>query len=130
MKQVTSKRYRCIHASAPEEFEIRINAVLQEHPMAKCEIDQLLPYTCHAWFNVTVNIPESLADEYELKGDVHYCIECPFLDRPRNSNKNQKRFPCQYADYGMSLTDARCCDRYYEWKEREAADEDRVQRVG
>ena len=130
MRQVTSKRYRCIHASCPEEFEILINEILMEHPKADCNIDHLLPYTCHVWYSVTVNVPETLADKYELRGDMHYCIECPHIDRPRNSNKNQKTFPCQYANYGMTRTDSPCCDRYYEILEKEADDEDRVQRAG
>lgn len=118
MQYKRSKGYRCIKADTPEEFEKAVNEVLIEHPSAEMKIDTLIPLMCHAWFNVDRYIAENKAEKYELKGEVHYCIECPYLDRPLRSNKSQKRFPCQYAEYGISMTDSRCCDKFYEWMER------------
>lgn len=117
MKWMRSKQYRCIHESTPEEFERHINEVLIKYPSAKMEIDGQIPLLCHAWIDAEVNIPECKADEYELARDVHYCIECPYLDRPQNSNKRQKRFPCQFANYGITTTDSRACDKFYNWYE-------------
>lgn len=119
MKWVRSKGYRCITAPTPEEFERKVNETLREHPTADMQIDTQIPLLCHAWFETEVLKAECKADEYELKGDKHYCIECPYLDRPHNSNKRQKRFPCQYADYGLTFTDALACDRFYEWMEKQ-----------
>ena len=123
MKWRRSKGYRCVKASTPEEFEEKINAVLRQYPGAKMDIDIHIPLLCHVWYDTDVLTPECKADEYELKGDIHYCIECPYLDRPRNSNKNQKKFPCQYANWGISATDSRCCDKFYDWYEQQ--DEER-----
>lgn len=118
MKYVKSKEYRCIHGDTPEEFQDEVNKVLAKYPTAEMKIDTLVPYLCHAWIRVEKLIPETKADEYELNCDVHYCIECPFLDRPAKSNKNQKRFPCEHAEWGITATDSVCCDKFYDWYEK------------
>lgn len=123
MKYVKSKRYRCIQGESAADFEAAINAVLTEHPNADMRIDTLIPFLCHAWYTAEVNVAETKAEEYELRGEGHYCIECPYLDRPLRSNKAQKTFPCQYANYGMTRTDSLCCDRFYEWMERSSENE-------
>lgn len=119
MRYIRSKQYKCIKGDGPEDFETAVNAVLEKFPSAELIIDTLVPYLCHAWIRVERQIPETKAEEHELAGDAHYCIECPYLDRPTNSRKNQKRFPCKHADYGLTMTDSLCCDKYYEWAERE-----------
>jgi len=119
MRIIRSKRYKCIQGDTPEQFEEAVNAVLEEFPSAELTIDTLVPYLCHAWIRVERQIPETISEEHELAGDVHYCIECPYLDRPKNSRKNQKRFPCPYADYGITMTDSMCCDKFYEFMERQ-----------
>ena len=119
MKWKRSKRYQCIKADSAEEFEQAVNNVLDEYPDAEMTIDVLVPFLCHAWIKCERLIPETKADEYELKGEKHYCIECPYIDRPANSNRNQKKFPCEYADYGITRTNMPCCDKFYEWYEKQ-----------
>lgn len=123
MRIVKSKRYRCIRGNDAEDFEAAVNAVLEEHPYAEVKIDTLIPFMAHAWINCNREVPETKAEEHELAGDVHYCIECPFLERPQNSKKQQKRFPCRYATYGITMTDCQCCDKYYETIERKGVNE-------
>lgn len=119
MKWKRSKQYRCIKGTDAEDFQDKVNAVLEEHPSAEMTIDGIVPYLCHAWIDCERLIPETKADEYELKGEKHYCIECPYLDRPQNSNKRQKRFPCEHAKHGIAFTDELACDKFYEWYERQ-----------
>lgn len=123
MKIIKSKMYRCIKGETPEEFEAAINAIVEKHPAAEFKIDGLVPYLCHVWIRVEKQIPETKAEEYEARGDVHYCLECPYIDRPNKSNPQQKRFPCMAKidageDYPFTRTDSQCCDKYYEYEEQ------------
>lgn len=119
MRYEKRKGYKCIQGTGAEDFEARVNAVLTDYPSADLKIDALVPFVCHAFFFVEKAVPECKAEEYEVKGEVHYCIECPHIDRPKTSNRNQKRFPCPFANYGMTMTDTRCCDKYYEFLEKQ-----------
>ena len=61
--------------------------------------------------------PESLEDEYRLKGVKLTCQDCPWfspmLKRDGTPNRAAKRGDCPFADYGMTSRDCSACDRLY-----------------
>lgn len=121
MKCIKTKRYRCVKGDGPEDFEAKVNAVLENNQLIEAKIDGIVPYVCHIWVSAEKQLPETVAEEHELAGEYHYCIECRHLDRPTNSKKCQKIFPCRYAEYGVTKTDCTVCSRFYEDGQREVS---------
>lgn len=111
MKYVRGKRYRCVKGDGPEDLEEKVNEILEKQSVIETKIDTLVPYLCHIWISCERSIPETLAEEYEVRGEVHCCGECPHLqiEGPRN----RKVFPCSYAAHGISKTNSNCCSRFY-----------------
>ena len=57
-------------------------------------------------------IPETTKDEYELRGEEHSCIECPYYERPTDGRvKNTK---CHMVGLLRCGGDD-CCEKFYEW---------------
>ena len=57
-------------------------------------------------------VPETVADEFELAGEIYHCIDCPHLDMS-NYWKSKKKYPCKYAKYGATFTTSCACEVFY-----------------
>lgn len=62
-------------------------------------------------YEVTKEIPENLKDEYELRGEKHHCIECPFYDRPTDGRR--KYTHCKLREC-LSCGADNCCEEFYD----------------
>lgn len=57
-------------------------------------------------------IPETVKDEYELRGEKHTCIECPHYRRPTDGRVKYTK--CFVSGMNCNGGD-RCCEQFYEW---------------
>lgn len=59
---------------------------------------------------VSEQIPESIRDEYELRGEKHYCCECPYFVLPED--RRIRRVLCERKNRTDASSGA--CDIFYE----------------
>ena len=62
-------------------------------------------------------VPEYLGDVYEMQNVRFTCQDCPMfkpiLNKDGTPNLRVKYGKCQYADFGRTYKDSRCCDMLY-----------------
>lgn len=119
MKQKRKFKHLTIKADTPEEFDRKINEAFDEAEDVELKTHDTVPLLAYLKCTYYIEEPEDLADEYELRGIVHTCEECPHLDTSRRNNSRQKKLPCKYAKYGVTYTTSRACNRFYEELEKE-----------
>lgn len=112
MKVKIRRAFSCIQEENGPRFQEEMNKILGEHLNVKITYPPAPPFTAYLEYQIEEHVPETIAEEYEVAGAMHRCKECPHLER--TSDARRKRFPCQYATYGISSIDMPCCDRFYE----------------
>ena len=112
-------KYKVIKSEDAFEFESRLNGFLQSLDNSGIEYEVqtnptagLLAFVA---YKVRVQIPEGLKDEYEMAGEKHVCIQCPFYVRPTDGRVKNTR--CPIHDRLVDRNSA-CCDMFYEKLER------------
>ena len=81
MKTIYTPKVRVVTAGSGEEFETKLNAVLEE--LAEKGRKQELTFNLAAGhcayirYEETHMIPETIQDEYELRGECYACRDCP-----------------------------------------------------
>ena len=109
-----------IESHSPEEVTEQLNKVLKEY--RNCDVKftknyhpSIGHYVDVEWTEVTV-IPESVRDEFHLKGITHYCGECPYYHI--NDDRRMKYSYCEKGNKVWCEREA-CEQRYIEIKEGE-----------
>lgn len=106
------KGVEAIQAPTAEEFNERINAVLKREKNANVTfITSGGMLGAYVEYETEIEIPESLAEKYELNGDTRKCHECPYFIRTKDKRykwhfcvqKQKKVTECQGA-----------CETYYQ----------------
>lgn len=62
-----------------------------------------------------ITLPECVKDEYELAGEKHNCIECPFYVRPTDGRVKNTRCP---KTEKLRRANDPCCEDFYKWLDR------------
>ena len=79
MRYVNRTAVKVIAANSAEEFETKLNKALEE--IAGCQHELVFNlnagFCAYITFTSTTQIPESIADEYDLAGIHFYCADCP-----------------------------------------------------
>ena len=114
MKEIRKHKHITIKAETPQEFDRQINAVLDEASEVELKTHDTVPYLAYIRCTYYVLEPENICDEYELKGEIHYCAECRHLDTASRHNSRQKIYPCKYSKYGKAHAEAQACEVFYE----------------
>ena len=115
----TTQKYKVISTNDAFEFETRLNSFLKSLDNKGVEYEvQTNPTAGLLAFIVyreSIVIPEGLKEEYELAGERHVCIQCPFYVRPTDGRVKNTRCPVhnRLVDRGTS-----CCDEFYEKLEK------------
>lgn len=110
-----------IQATTPEEFNRQINSVLEKYDAPKVHFitsgDKLGAYV---EYDTTKEVPETLAEKYELAGDERPCTECPYFVRTKD-----RRFKWHYCIQKQKkvFESQRACDTYYQILEETIAEE-------
>lgn len=117
MKTKTRLRVKAIHADTADEFNAIIDEILNAANAPKITYMEALPFAAYVEYRETQEIPETIAERYELQGEGATCGDCPFLVRTKD-----KRCKWHYcAQHEQRATEGRpACDVFYEWKEARA----------
>ena len=114
-----TQKIKTIKSEDAFEFDTKLNAFCDE--LAKQGIQYevqtnptagLLAFVS---YKVYMQTPETVKDEYELVGEWHTCIECPFYVRPTDGRRKYTRCP---KNGGLAHRDKTCCDLFYELMDR------------
>lgn len=110
----SNKKVKVVSATTAEEFESKINSVLNGLNEKRINYDlQLNPtagFIAFVTYTETVQVPETLADEYELKGERHKCGECPHFPVITDGRVKWVRCP---VTQGLVNKGTNCCDTFY-----------------
>lgn len=120
MKQKRQRGVTAIQTATAEDFNREINAELKKHENGHITFVTSVPFTAYVEFEEIVEIPETLAEKYELNGDGRKCHECPYFVRTQDkrykwhfcAQKQKKVTECQSA-----------CETYYQLLEQMIRDE-------
>lgn len=111
MIERSKHRIKVVASTDPRKFEREYNAVADEvdeyGPDITVKIEGGNFYACFT-YEVTKQIPETIADEFEAAGVHHTCGECPYLEK--GDDKRRKVWPCRYAEYGVVSQDEPACE--------------------
>ncbi len=115
MKYINRKQSLIITGSTASDFQDKLNEALAEiaEKGYKHDIQFNMSYGLCAYilYEERKEVPESIADEYELKGMTFKCYECPMF-RP-SEDKRVKYTTCGHGVRKVGHSDP-CCDWFYE----------------
>lgn len=119
MKYVNRKQTLIITGSTAGEFQTNLNNALDDlaRKGKKHDLQFNMAYGLCAYiiYEERFEEAESLADEYELKGETYKCYECPFY-RPSN-DKRVKYTTCAHGER-HTYHSMDCCEWFYEELEK------------
>ena len=115
MKYVNRKQSLIITGSTAQEFQEKLNEALnsiasngRKHEI---QFNMNMGLCAYILYDERLEIPESIADEYELKGETYDCGECPMF-RP-SDDRRVKYTTCAKGYRRRGYCDP-CCDWFYE----------------
>ena len=109
------KRTTIIVATTAEEFQDKLNKELARLDAARTkyelEFNHNLGFCAYIVAEHKTLIPEDLEDEFELIGERHTCIECPYWVHPTKGNVKYTR--CEIVG-GIRGAKSPCCEHFYQ----------------
>ena len=110
MKEITKFKSRSVKATSCEEFDRKFNEASDELSEDVELVWDASPMCVHFVYKQKELIPETIADEFELKGIRYYCKDCPNM--LRGKNKREKSHGCKYAEFGTVTDFTPACDYF------------------
>ena len=110
MRQEITLRVKTIQASTSEEFDRKFNKAVKQLEDVELKWDTA-PMCVHLLYKETVQIPETLAEEFGLRGEHYFCKDCPAFKRGKN--KRCKSVGCKYSPYGTAAEFNPACEYFY-----------------
>ena len=95
----------------PEDFDRKVNEVLQKHKDVKIERESSTPMMCYMTFDEYVEEAETLKEEYLLAGCNLKCGDCPLIKK--SEDKRRKKHFCPVKQATVRL-DMYCCNEFFE----------------
>ncbi len=119
MKWVNRKQTKIITGNTAPEFQEKLNEALAEIAGRgyKHELQFNMSFGLCAYiiYDEHYEVAETIADEYELNGDIHHCYECPMF-KP-SEDKRVKYTTCGNGTKRCAANDC-ACDWFYEQMEK------------
>lgn len=114
MKTKTRFKVIALQAGSAEEFNERIAEALENATAPKITYMQGVPFAAYIEYKEVLEIPETIAERYEIAGEGATCGECPFILK-----STDRRCVWHYcAQYGKKTKETTpACDNFYELKE-------------
>ena len=101
--------------STPEAFSRQLNAKLAalEKTRSKYELqfNHQLGLCAYLVIDKTIQVPETIAEEFEIAGETHTCLDCPFWRHPKDGRVKYTRCEITPGIHGASSP---ACDAFYE----------------
>ena len=116
MKAQSIQQFAIVQSDSAPAFEEELNARLMELSTKNPKVS-FAGLTAYISYFETVKIPESVADEYVLKGSCFHCEACTefqaMLKADGTEDTRLKYGECQYAEMRRTRRDAPACDMLY-----------------
>ena len=110
MKKNTITKCRTVTAVKAEDFDREFDRVSKELGSAELRWDTA-PMCVHFITTETEYIPETLREEYELRGEKFYCKDCPFMEKPTDGRKRSGG--CKYDIQPNAADYTPACEEFY-----------------
>ena len=110
MKVIVRKKSKTVQASNKTAFDRQFNKVSEELEDNAELVWDTAPMTVHFIYEETVQIPETLAEQFELEGLVLHCVDCPHFVKGKNKNYRSKG--CEFKEGCKDFTAA--CELCYQ----------------
>ena len=109
----TKKRTIGFDADSASELAEMLDRFYDEHQGDKVEVVFCGKYGLSAIlsFDETTKKPETLREEYELRGEVYTCADCPHR-QPITDGRKRSKWYCTRRPRGTDL-DASACNHFY-----------------
>lgn len=109
------KQVKIVSAANAEDFETKLNATLRSLNAKgiKYELQMSLEAGLIAYviYEEQKYIPETIKDEFELGGEKHICLECPYYQMPADGRVKYTR--CNLNNQ-ICRKNSDCCEQFYE----------------
>ena len=109
-----TKKYKVISSQDAFDFESKLNSFCESLTAQGIEYDVQTDPTAgllaFVIYKKRVDIPEDTKEEYEMAGERHVCIQCPFYVRPDDGRVKYTRCPVTGK---LTHRDSACCDDFY-----------------
>lgn len=109
------KQVKIVSGTSAADFEAKLNGELNTLNIKGIKYDmQLSPQTgfvAYIVYEEELRIADTIKDEFEMLGETHTCIECPFYTRPIDGRVKYTR--CDLGK-GICRRDTSCCESFYE----------------
>lgn len=116
MLKKNTTRINCIEAQSAEEFMSKMNSAFARYDRKGIsytyETNIASGYKAFIFYQETIDVPESIAEEFAQSGEHHTCGECPYFKRPED--KRRKFVRCETGKC-LCREDGSCCEDFYEW---------------
>ena len=107
--------FTCIEGANGKDFMAKMNAAFAELDSKGVkytyQADIASGFIAYIFYEQSVNIPETIKEEFEASGEKHTCIECPHFVRPQDGRRKWMR--CE-VNRCICRADGMCCDKFYE----------------
>lgn len=114
MLQQYGTKVKAIMSNDAFDFETRLNSFTDSLDLKGIEYEVQLDPTAgllaFVKYKVRRQVPETIKDEYDLAGEKHTCIECPFYVRPTDGRRKNTR--CPHTNR-LTSADMMCCEDFY-----------------
>lgn len=108
MRDVKRKKFYCVQCTTAAEFEARVNRILAEISEPELTFpDQ--PFTAYILGVEWERVPETLADDFTLRGESYNCGECPYFVR---ANDLRRRWHTCGFSHTPTREDTPACDDF------------------
>ena len=114
---VTKKttRINCIVADSAEEFMSKMNNAFEAYDRKGIsytyETDIASGFVAYIFYQQTMDIPETVEEEFRQAGETHTCGECPYFKRPED--KRRKYVRCDIGNC-LCCAEGSCCETFYQ----------------
>lgn len=115
-------KIKTIEADNAFDFDARVNGFTDQLDLKGIDYNVELhvspKFLAVVTYKKLVRVAETLSEEYELRGERHSCIECPFYVRPTDGRvRHTKCSITKDADGNPTgewvRKETRCCDEFY-----------------
>lgn len=110
MKFRRTRQIKCVSENNARDFEREVNLILGKYEVQSMKYETNVPFTVYIEIMDEVYIPETLAEEYEVRGCAGHCCECPYF--AENPDRRTKWHYCFKHDKKVTK-DHFACDDYY-----------------
>lgn len=104
-------KIKVVHADTAEEFERKINIVLENVKNPTIEWNHAKGFCAYVRYTEEVKTMDDIKDFFHNEGVYWHCRNCPYAEK--TTDKRRKRVGCKIRSTGMTYKDSEACDFVY-----------------